>query len=70
MMRKKWRQKNDKVWRLVFGAVGLAAAATAAALLISRWLRERDLCGLDCCCDDDEYCDENGCCYTDGKNFV
>jgi hypothetical protein len=66
------KQRDSKFWRTLLSSISIAVMLVGIILLIRDMFDDECDCGL---CDlededEDEFCDENGCCYTDEKNFV
>ena len=69
-------RESTKIIRGIFAAVAIILGIIGAVALILYLVRQcYDKCGCDCGCDcvedePSEDCDENGCCYTNDKDFV
>ncbi len=65
-------KRNNNIFVIILAVIGAAAAVAAVVFVITRYFgccAEYGLDDFNCCEDEDEYCDENGCCYTDEKDF-
>jgi hypothetical protein len=66
---RKFKAPKNKMTLVILISLGVAVIV-AAVILVKKYVLNSDAEGCDCCEEDDEFRDENGCCYTDEKDFV